>query len=164
MDIMRLLHTSRQPSKRKGGDYMKQYSFCAVLGAIGSAIASAFGGWDAALSTLIIFMGIDYLTGLIVAGVFHKSSKTESGALESRAGWKGLCRKGVTLLIVLVACRLDLIINSNFIRDAVVIAFVTNETISIIENAGLMGVPIPTVITKAIEVLKKKSDVDVPEG
>ena len=143
---------------------MKQHIFSGILGTIGSAIASAFGGWDAALQTLLIFMGIDYLTGLIVAGVFHKSSKTESGALESRAGWKGLCRKGVTLLIVLVACRLDMIINSNFIRDAVVIAFVTNETISIIENAGLMGVPIPTVITKAIEVLKKKSDVDVPEG
>ena len=143
---------------------MKQGSFCASLGAIGGVIASAFGGWDAALSTLLIFMGIDYLTGLIVAGVFHRSQKTESGSLESRAGWKGLCRKGVTLLIVLVACRLDLLIDSNFIRDAVVIAFITNETISIIENAGLMGVPIPTVIVKAIEVLKKKADVDVEES
>ena len=143
---------------------MKQGSFCASLGAIGGVIASAFGGWDAALSTLLIFMGIDYLTGLIVAGVFHRSQKTESGSLESRAGWKGLCRKGVTLLIVLVACRLDLLIDSNFKRDAVVIAFITNETISIIENAGLMGVPIPTVIVKAIEVLKKKADVDVEES
>ena len=143
---------------------MKQTSLCSLLGLIGSTIANFFGGWDAALTTLLIFMGIDYLTGLIVAGVFHKSSKTESGSLESRAGWKGLCRKGVTLLIVLVACRLDMIINSNFIRDAVVIAFVTNETISIIENAGLMGVPIPAVIVKAIEVLKKKSDVDIPES
>ena len=78
--------------------------------------------------------------------------------MESGAGWKGLCKKGVTLLVVLVACRLDLVMGSNFIRDAVVIAFVANETISIIENAGLMGVPIPTVITKAIEVLKKKSE------
>ena len=143
---------------------MKQTSLCSLLGLVGSTIANFFGGWDAALTTLLIFMGIDYLTGLIVAGVFHRSSKTESGALESRAGWKGLCRKGVTLLIVLVACRLDLLINSNFIRDAVVIAFVTNEAISIIENAGLMGVPIPAVIVKAIEVLKKKSDTDVPEG
>ena len=143
---------------------MKQTSLCSLVGLIGSTIANFFGGWDAALTTLLIFMGIDYLTGLIVAGVFHKSSKTESGSLESRAGWKGLCRKGVTLLIVLVACRLDMIINSNFIRDAVVIAFVTNETISIIENAGLMGVPIPAVIVKAIEVLKKKSDVDIPES
>ena len=71
---------------------------------------------------------------------------------------KDFCRKGVSLLVVLVACRLDTIMGSNFIRDATVIAFVANETISIIENAGLMGVPIPTVITKAIEVLKKKSE------
>ena len=65
------------------------------------------------MTTLVIFMGIDYVTGLIVAGVFHNSGKTESGALESRAGWKGLCRKGMTLLIVLIACRLDLIMNTN---------------------------------------------------
>lgn len=129
-----------------------------LIGVIGSFFASLFGGWDAALATLLIFMGIDYVTGLIVAGVFHTSEKTENGTLESRAGWKGLCRKGVTLLVVLVACRLDLVIGSNFIRDAVVIAFVANETISITENAGLMGIPIPAVITKAIEVLKKKSE------
>ena len=131
---------------------------CTAIGIAGSWIASLFGGFDAALITLLIFMIVDYATGLIVAGVFHKSEKTESGALESRAGWKGLCRKGVSLLVVLVACRLDMIMGSNFIRDATVIAFVANETISIIENAGLMGVPIPTVITKDIEVLKKKSE------
>ena len=129
-----------------------------LLGCAGSVIASLFGGWGAALVTLLIFMGVDYVTGLIVAGVFHTSEKTENGTLESRAGWKGLCRKGVTLLVVLVACRLDLMMGSNFIRDAVVIAFVANETISIIENAGLMGIPIPAVITKAIEVLKKKAE------
>lgn len=131
---------------------------CTAIGVVGSTIASFFGGFDAALITLLIFMGVDYATGLIVAGVFHKSKKTENGALESRAGWKGLCRKGVSLLVVLVACRLDMIMGSNFIRDATVIAFIANETISIIENAGLMGVPIPSVITKAIEVLKKKSE------
>lgn len=134
-----------------------------VIGCVGSVIASLFGGWDAALVTLLIFMGVDYVTGLIVAGVFHTSEKTENGALESRAGWKGLCRKGVTLLVVLVACRLDLMMGSNFIRDAVVIAFVANETISIIENAGLMGVPIPAVIVKAIGVLKKKAESDGSE-
>ena len=134
---------------------------------VGGVIASLFGGWDVALVTLMIFMGIDYVTGLIVAGVFHNSEKTENGALESRAGWKGLCRKGVTLLavlvacrldLVLVACRLDLVMGSNFIRDAVVIAFIANETISIIENAGLMGIPIPAAIMRAIEILKNKAE------
>ena len=108
--------------------------------------------------TLIIFMGVDYVTGLIVAGVFHNSEKTKNVALESRAGWKGLCRKGVPLLVVLVACRLDLVMGSNFIRDAVVIAFIANETISIIENAGLMGIPIPAAIMRAIDILKNKAE------
>lgn len=142
---------------RKDGENMK-VKLLTLIGVAGSTLASFFGGWDAALKTLLIFMAIDYITGLIVAGVFHKSEKTENGTLESRAGWKGLCRKGVTLLVVLVACRLDLVMGSSFIRDAVVIAFIANETISIVENAGLMGVPIPAVIVKAIEVLKKKTE------
>lgn len=137
---------------------MKNAILTGIIGVVGGGIAALFGGWDAALITLMIFMGIDYLTGLIVAGVFHNSEKTENGTLESHAGWKGLCRKGVALFVVLVACRLDLILGSNFIRDAVVIAFIANETISIIENAGLMGIPIPSVIVKAIEVLKKKAE------
>ena len=128
------------------------------IGILGSIIASLLGGWDMALQTLIIFMTIDYVTGLMVAGIFNKSTKTKHGALESVAGWKGLCRKGVALLIVLIACRLDLLTGANLIRDAVVIAYCTNEAISIIENAGLMGVPIPTRLTKAIEALKTKED------
>ncbi len=137
---------------------MKLNGLCAILGVFGGAIAALFGGWSSALTTLVIFMGIDYFTGLIVAGVFHASNKTSGGALESRAGFKGLCRKGMALLVVLVACRLDLVIQSNFIRDACIVGFITNETISIVENAGLMGVPIPPVIVKAIEVLKQKSE------
>ena len=133
-------------------------SLCTVFGVAGAFIARLFGGWDSALTTLIIFMMIDHITGMVVAGVFHKSAKSENGALESRAGWKGLCRKGVMLLVVLVACRLDITVGSTFIKDAVVIAFIVNETISIIENAALMGVPIPRPITQAIDILQKKED------
>lgn len=133
---------------------------CTAVGVVGGFIASLFGGWDAALTALLIFMGVDYATGLIVAGVFHRSQKSTDGALESRAGWKGLCRKGTTLLVVLVACRLDLVMGSTFIRDTTIIAFVANETISIIENAGLMGVPIPAVVVKAIDILKQKAEGD----
>ena len=141
------------------GDVVKN-GVCTMVGVIGSLIASQFGGWDAALSTLILFMAVDYITGLVVAGVFHASPKSKDGTLESRAGWKGLCRKGETLLIVLVACRLDAVMGSTFIRDATVIAFIANETLSIIENAGLMGVPIPKELTGAIEILKQKSEQD----
>ena len=137
---------------------------CTVIGLAGSWLASLFGGWDAALSTLLIFMAADYVTGLIVAGVFHRSQKTDTGKLESRAGWKGLCRKGVSLLIVLVAYRLDIVIGSAYIRDAVIIAFIANETISIIENAGLMGIPIPSVIIRAIEIQKNKEESEGDQG
>lgn len=137
---------------------MSKTGILTILGTAGAFIANLFGGWDAALTTLLIFMAIDYLLGLIVAAVFHKSNKSRSGGLDSRAGLKGLLKKGMVLLIVLVAARLDIMIGSNFIRDGVVIAFVANETISIIENAGIMGVPIPAVIINAVDILQKKSD------
>ena len=130
---------------------------CTSIGIAGSFIASLFGGWTASLTTLLIFMLIDYVSGLIVAGVFHNSPKTETGTLESRAGFKGLIRKGMILLLVLVGHRLDLAIGASYIRDAVCIAFMVNELISIVENAGLMGLPVPAIITNAIDILKKKS-------
>lgn len=133
---------------------------CTVVGMVGGFIASLFGGWSTGLVTLLIFMAIDYASGLIVAGVFHNSPKTGTGTLESRAGWKGLCRKCMTLLFVLIAYRLDLELSTNYIRDAVIIGFMTNELISIVENAGLMGLPLPAVVTKAVDVLTKKADAD----
>lgn len=133
-------------------------AFCFALGAVGAFISACFGGWDAALTTLMIFMIIDYATGMIVAAVFHRSEKTADGTLESRAGWKGLCRKGASLLVVLIAVRLDMLIGTSFIKDTVVIGFIVNETLSIVENVGLMGVPIPRVIVSAIHVLKERAD------
>ena len=112
---------------------------------------------DTATVTLL-FMAIDYISGLIVAGVFHNSKKTESGTLESRTGWKGLCRKCMTLLFVLVAYRLDLAIGVDYIRNAVIIGFMANELISIVENAGLMGIPLPAVIANAIDILTQKAE------
>lgn len=137
---------------------MKNTLFISIVGSVGGIIASMFGGWTSALTTLLIFMCIDYVTGLITAGIFHKSQKTETGSLESRAGFKGLCRKGMILLMVLVGHRLDLAVGGTYIRDAVCIAFIANETISIVENAGLMGVPIPAVLINAIDILKRKSE------
>ena len=133
---------------------------CTGFGLVGSGIAAAFGGWDAGLMTLVILMAIDYLTGFLVAAIWHKSPKSENGTLESKAGWKGLCRKGVTLLIVLIGARLDELMGVDFVRNAVIIGYAVNELISIIENAGLMGVPVPDVLQKAIEILQKKGSED----
>ena len=130
----------------------------AIIGAVGGIITTLYGGWSAGMTTLILFMAIDYFSGLIVAGVFKQSPKSESGALESRAGWKGLCRKGMTLLFILIAYRLDLMIGTNYIRDAVVIGFCVNELLSIIENAGLMGLPLPPIVIRALDILKTKAN------
>lgn len=133
-------------------------TFLTGVGAVGGAIASIFGGWSASLTTLLIFMAVDYVSGIIVAGVFHASPKTETGALESHAGLKGLFRKAMTLVFVLVGHRLDLAIGTSYVRDAVCIGFIANELISVVENAGLMGLPIPSIIINAIDVLNKKKD------
>lgn len=130
--------------------------FIAVTGAVGSIVASCFGGWTSSLTTLIIFMAIDFVTGLVCAGVFHKSQKSETGALESKASFKGLCRKCLVLLFVLMGHRIDLMLGASYVRDAVCIAFIVNEGISIIENAGLMGLHIPEPLKNALDILKKK--------
>ena len=132
---------------------------CTVVGLAGSFVAKAFGGWDSALVTLLFFMVVDYVSGLVVAGVFHQSKKSENGALESHAGWKGLCKKGMTLLFVLIAYRLDLALGLDFVRTTVIIGFMANELISIVENAGLMGIKLPAVLSKAIDILTQKADV-----
>lgn len=136
---------------------MKTY-FCLTAGVVGSLIASLFGGWDTALQCLILFMAIDYFSGLVVAGIFHRSPKTETGTLESRAGFKGLCRKAAILCLVLMAHYLDLVIGADFVRDAVCIGFIVNEGLSILENVGLMGVSYPDVIRRALDVLSKRQE------
>lgn len=132
--------------------------FITTFGAIGGFIAQLFGGWSNDMTTLLVFMGIDIVMGLMIAAIWQNSKKSITGALNSVTMWKGLCRKGGSLLIVLVACRLDISLGTNYIRQAVIIALIVNESISIIENAGDMGIPIPKVIIKAIDVLKQKED------
>ena len=131
---------------------------CFVLGAVGAWIAGLFGGWNSAMTTLLLFMVADYLTGLIVAGVFNRSPKTPTGALQSNAGLIGLIKKCMILFMLLIACRLDILLNTTVIRDGTCISFIINELISITENAGLMGVPIPPPIKRAIDILKSNEE------
>lgn len=129
---------------------------CTAIGTVGTVVAGWFGGWDASLATLLIFMAVDYITGFLVAAVFKASPKTETGRLESKVGFKGLCKKAVVLMFVLIGYRLDLVMGASYIRDGICIAFMVNELISITENAAIMGVPIPKVIVDAINILKSK--------
>ena len=138
-------------------EHLKTF-FVTAAGAIGGAVSWLYGGFSDAMLVLIVFMALDYATGLIVAGVFHKSSKSETGALESKAGWKGLCRKGMTLGIVMMAALLDRIMGTAYIRDAVVVGFIFNESLSILENAGLMGVSYPKALKNALDLLNQKGE------
>ena len=133
---------------------MKEWT-CMIAGIVGGFITTLLGGWDSALSTLVIFMGIDFVTGLVTA-VMGKSKHSQSGALNSKAGWIGLAKKFCILLMVAVGVRIDILLGTTYIRDTVCISFCLNELLSIIENATLMGIPFPPVIKKAIDVLQTK--------
>ncbi|MBQ3426484.1 MAG: phage holin family protein [Clostridia bacterium] len=132
--------------------------FCFIFGLIGSFFAIAFGGWSSGLTTLIIFLAADYITGLIVAGVFQNSTHTNNGGLESRTALKGIFRKFAIIFVVALSNRLDILLHCDYIMNACIIAFISSELISLVENLGLMGIPIPSAITKAISVLKEKED------
>lgn len=129
---------------------------CTAMGLMGAAAAWAFGGWDAALTALVICMAVDYISGSTVALVFHKSRKTESGAYNSAYGLKGLCKKGLMLLFVVVAVQADRLLGADYVRDAVCIGFCVNEILSIVKNLGLAGVPLPQAVVKALEQLQDK--------
>lgn len=136
-----------------------KYKIFTALALAGSVLAELFGGWDMALETLLILMAADWITGgILLPAVFGKSPKSPNGALESRAGWKGLCRKGMTLFYILIAARMDRLLGMDYIRNAVCIGFIANELLSIVENAGLMGVPLPAMIRKVIDILKENAE------
>ena len=137
--------------------YMKEFILVA-LSALGSGVAAMLGGWDGALQVLVGFMAADYLSGLVVAGVFHRSDKSDTGALDSRAGFKGLARKGAILLLVYLGVLLDRATGDTVIRTAVCLFFIANEGLSVLENLGLMGVPYPAALKNTLEALRDREE------
>lgn len=129
-----------------------------VLSVIGAGLLYVLGGWDVPLAVLMGCMVADFFTGWIVAGVFNNSGKSENGALESKATYKGIAKKVGILICVGVGLAVDLLADTNVVRNVVVFFFVGNEGLSILENLALMGVPLPKTLTKALEVLKEKGE------
>lgn len=123
-------------------------TICTISGVIGGFIAALFGGWDSALVTLLIFMGVDFATGFVTAAM-GKSKHSETGKLSSTAGWVGLAKKFCILLMVVVAVRIDIMLGTTYIRDAVCIGFCVNELLSIMESISLVGISCPDVLKKA---------------
>lgn len=133
---------------------------CAVLG----VIAGLYGEWTAALSILAIMMGVDYITGVLVA-ITGRSPKTDGGGLSSKIGFVGLAKKGFIMLIVLVATQLDRAIGNTamIFQTATVFYYIANEGLSILENADLMGVPFPAFIRDRLESMRESKD-KPPDG
>lgn len=113
-----------------------------MAAAAGGAIAGALGGWDAILRVLLAMMVVDYISGVMVA-VMGKSQKTEYGGLSSKVGFVGLLKKGMMLLVVLIATFLDEAMGMAIFRDAACWFYIANEGLSLLENLSLVGVPFP---------------------
>ena len=130
----------------------------AILAAAGAFLAGGLGGWDAPLALLVALMAADYLTGVLVVAVWQRSDKSASGALDSRAGFQGLVKKGMILLLVWLGVLLDRAAGAGYVRTAVVLFFVGNEGLSLLENLGLMGVPFPAFLRRALQALQEQGD------
>ena len=130
----------------------------AALAAIGGFISHALGGWDAALQVLIGFMAADYITGLMVAAVWQRSNKSASGALDSKASFKGLCKKVTVLAFVWLGEMLDRMTGFDYVRTAIILFFIGNEGLSFLENVALMGEDSPKFLRKILEVMRDNGD------
>ena len=128
---------------------MKEY-LCAILATVGYLFIYLLGGWDIALQCLLLAIVFDYVSGMIKA--FH--SKT----LSSKIGFQGILKKVGILLIVMLGVLVDRVTgNTGAVRTLVIYYFVANEGLSVLENLGQSGVPIPDSIKKALKVLKKEN-------
>jgi toxin secretion/phage lysis holin len=155
---LRLLAKNGIIKEKKEGCIMSiKYALTSILGVLGGFIASVYGGWSAGLTTLFYFIAIDFVMG-ILTGLLNKSSKTATGGLNSNECFRGILKKFTILILVFVAYRLDVMLQTTIIKDGTIIAFCVNELMSILENAGLIGLPIPKILYKAMDILNTKVD------
>lgn len=131
---------------------MKRQLFNTIVAVLGGIATYLFGGWDTPLATISLLMVLDYITGLISAFIRNK--------LNSKIGYRGIAKKGSILIVIIVAVLLDRLLNNGIwvFRTLVCYFYVANEGISILENVGKSGVPLPPKLLKALEQLKKKEE------
>ena len=133
------------------------------IAAIGGAIASFFVTMPPLVWILIAVMSIDYVTGLI-CGAMGTSKKTETGYLASHEAWKGLMKKALILLVVLLSNLLDIAVSKGAgitfeaVMGATCLWFIASEGLSILENVASMGVPVPKILLKLLEIMREKGD------
>ena len=146
----------------------KVKTFTEFLAAIGGAIASFFCGLPMIMWVLIAVMTIDYITG-IICGLMGKSKKTETGGVSSSAAFKGLLKKALIILVVLLAALLDKAVSMgtgitfDAVAGATCLWFIASEGFSILENVAAMGVPVPKILIQALEIMRKKGEAQEQE-
>lgn len=124
--------------------------FKTISAAIGAMLAYLFGGWSALLGILLAFVITDYITGVIAAGL--------DGELKSEIGFKGIAKKITIFVIVAMAHLVDRALGlDQVLMSAAIFFYISNELISIIENSGRIGLPVPSMLQKAIAILKEKA-------
>lgn len=134
-----------------------------LLAAAGGAIASFFVNMPPLVWILIAVMSIDYITGLI-CGAMGVSEKTENGYLKSHEAFKGLLKKSLILLVVLLASLLDMAVSKGAgiqfeaVMGAACLWFIASEGLSILENVARMGVPVPKIMLRLLEIMKDKGN------
>ena len=126
-----------------------------VIGALTTGLLKVIGEPTQDLKILLLLMVIDLIVGFIVSAVWHKSSKTKSGKVSSKVMFKGIVKKILTLVLVVVAYQIDILLGYDVIRHIAIIAFIVQEIISIIENITITGIKAPGIITKALDVLER---------
>ena len=131
---------------------------CTAIGATGAALFGALGGYTPTLSFFFFFMVADYIIGIVVA-VLKLSKKTETGGLNSSVGFIGLVKKGGILVMVWIGYQVDVTFNLNIARHMIILGFLANEVISVIENLGLLGVVKNDAVIKVIDILKKQTNI-----
>ncbi len=130
-----------------------------ALAAVAGAIAGLFGPWNTMLTILVVVMAIDYISGWIVAAC-GRSPKTEGGGLSSKVGFIGIAKKAFIMLLILLATMLDRAIGTGttVFQSSLVLYYIANEGLSILENAALMGVQFPEKLKRALETMREKEE------
>lgn len=142
---------------RQGGVCIKIY-LNAIIGVIGAFFNAFLFKISPLMDVLLIEMLIDYITGCIVAVVSHNSPKSKNGGLSSTAGLLGLIKKAGMICLVYLTYLFEIRVGVGLAKDCVIFAYMANELLSIVENLGLIGVPIPDKIKNVIDILKERSN------
>lgn len=134
-----------------------QQTLLSLVMSLAALLARALGGWDAALAVMFLLMGLDVVSGLLVA-LCRKSDKTGSGGFRSGSFFTGLTRKLLMVLLVILGTALDSLLGTSVCRLSVIGFYAANEALSVVENAALLGLPFPRGLLTSLERYQQQQD------